>query len=125
MAAGKLNINVEQGATFNMRLILRDDAGTLIDLTGWSFRGQLRATYDASTIAASFTATIPTQSGGDLGAVDLAISAANTALIPVGPAQNATRQPTQYAYDVEGVDTVSKVYRIVEGVASVSPEATR
>lgn len=125
MAAGNLDILVEQGATFSMRLVLSDSVGSGIDLTGWTFRGQIRSKYDSGTILASFTATIDPDQVTNPGAVDFEMADTVTEAITVLPATNYNKKNTPYAYDIEGEDPDGNVYRIVQGVANISPEVTR
>jgi hypothetical protein len=35
----KLDLDINQRATFNMSLVFSDDSGSAIDITGWSFTG--------------------------------------------------------------------------------------
>lgn len=124
MAAGSLDILVEQGATFAMRLVLSDSVGSPLDLTGWTFRGQIRSTYDAGTILASFSFVVPNQIT-DPGAVDCSMADSVTETIPVTASTNYKKKDTFYPYDIEGEDTSGNVYRVVQGTATVSPEVTR
>lgn len=105
----KANIQIEQGATFSMDISLVDANDEALDVDGYTSRAQMRKNYD-STNAISFGTTLTT------GNLNLALPAANTAAIPAG----------RYVYDIELVQTSSNVVsRIVEGIVTVRPEATR
>lgn len=123
MAAGTYNFTLEQGASFERVLTIRDSLDAPIDLTGFVFSGQIRKKYSDTSVLASFSFTILDQ-GTDTGKVRMSMTAANTALIPVEKAESAEKKLTQYCYDVE-MNTGSTVDRILEGVVSISPEVTR
>lgn len=111
MAAGKLNIFVEQGATWTRTLELKDSESNPINITGKTFRGQIRKSAADPNILAAFTFSITSGSGG---VVQATLSATTTTAIP---GQNCV-------YDMEMVDG-STVTRILEGVAFISPNVTR
>lgn len=111
MAAGKLNIFIEQGATWTRTLELKDSNEDPINITGKTFRGQIRKKAQDPDILAAFTFNITNGSGG---IVTATLSATTTAAIP---GQNCV-------YDMEMVDG-STVTRILEGVAFISPNVTR
>lgn len=58
--AGKLNIVIEQGATFNPVLTYKDSLGALIDLTGFTARMQIRLKKTSAT----FLVELTTENGG-------------------------------------------------------------
>ena len=118
MAVAKQNLSVYQGADYDQVLEFRDNTSTLMDLTGYAFRGQARVAYTDNDPAFSFDFTIRTQSGGNLGLVDMNIAPASTAALSIS-------KITKYLYDIEMVDTNGKVTRILEGQVSVFPEVTK
>lgn len=45
MRAGKYNMTVEQGSTFDIKIIYEDSNNNTVDLTGYSARMQIRPNY--------------------------------------------------------------------------------
>ncbi len=106
----KVNLVVDQGATFETVLTLTQDNGDLIDLTGYTGTAQLRKHYTSSN-STSFTVTL----GGANGTVTLGMSANTTANVVAG----------RYVYDVELVDSGNIATRLIEGIVTVTPQVTR
>lgn len=126
MSAGALDILIEQGATFELDMTLTDENGDRIDLTGHTFRGQVRASFSDSAIVAtmSFTPGDQTQPATK-GTVKATISAANTTTIPVPANTDSPERPiTKMIYDIES-EVAGTVYRWLQGAAMISPEVTR
>lgn len=124
MAAGKLNLNIEQGATFFKTFTLKDSLGVEINLTGYTFSGKIRQRYDAPSVVATFTCAVLNQTSFE-GQFTITLTAAETAAIPVDPSKTVLRDLTEYLYDIEAIKPDSTVDRILEGKALVSPEVTR
>ena len=124
MGAAKLDINIEQGATFSMSCTMKDSAGATVDLTGWTFSGKIKETLASSSSVASFTITLANQIT-DQGEFTITLSAATTAAIPVNVRPNQDRILTQYFYDIEATKPDTTIDRIFEGKAFVSPEVTK
>lgn len=112
-----LNITLEQGADFQALLTIKDDVGATIDLTGYTFRGQGRVTYLDPAPTFSFSFVIRNQVTNK-GQVDWTLP--NTALVAL-----QLKADKQYLYDVEMQSAGGIVTRVLEGVATVSPEATK
>lgn len=106
--AQKLNLVVDQGATFNTVFTVNDDAGAPINFSGYTGRSQMRKHYTSSN-SVSFGVTLSSN-----GSVTLSLSANTT--------DNLV--PGRYVYDLEVIngDIVS---RVVEGIVTVTPQATR
>ena len=119
MSAGKHNITIDQGATFSMRLTVKDD-GSAMNLTSpqYAARGQLRLTAENSTAVAF---TCEGSGGGALlsdGIIDVSLTAAQTDDIAAG----------RYVYDIEiftGSNNDGIVTRLIQGSAEVTREITR
>lgn len=105
------NLIVDQGTDFAVSIVYKNDDGTLKDLTGYQVRSQMRRSY-YSTSNTAFTAGFV---DAELGEIELSLSANTTNSL----------KPGRYVYDVEVVDTNSKVTRIVEGLVTVLPGVTR
>jgi len=106
--SSKVNIVIEQGTTFSVAFDVEDDSGTALNLTGYTGRSQLRKHY-SSTANTPFTVNVAN------GSVTLSLTANQTANVVAG----------RYVYDVELVDSNGVVSRLIEGIASVTPEVTR
>ena len=46
MTAGTYNMTIEQGATLSLSMTFKDDEGSVIDLSSYSFASQIREEYD-------------------------------------------------------------------------------
>jgi len=113
MAAGQLNILMEQGATFSRTLTVYSTGTTPLNLTGKTLRGQLRKNLSDATVAGTFVFTLANQTTSP-GVATWIMAATDTALLPAQTLR----------YDVELVDGTT-VTRILEGEAFVSGEVTR
>jgi len=107
-------ITIDQGADFEMNLIIRQQNNAIKDLTGYSVAGQLRPTYlsgdsDAVTFGTEITDAF-------LGLVTVSLTDTQTATM---------NHLTTYVYDVETTDSDGIVKRIVQGVATINPSVTR
>lgn len=106
----KVNLVVDQGATFETVLTLTQANGDLIDLTGYTGSAQLRKHYTSSNAT-----TINVTLGGNNGTVTLGMTANATANVVAG----------RYVYDVELVDSANVTTRLIEGLVTVTPQVTR
>lgn len=113
MAAGKLDLTIEQGATFQHTLTL-SNGGTAINLTGYDVRMQIRERVSASTTIADLTIGAGISVVAASGQITLTISAADTAEMIFDTAY----------YDLE-IESAGVVTRIVEGEVTLNPEVTR
>ena len=110
--AAKANIIIDQGADFSTTITVTDSSGAVVDLTGYTGRGQIRKHYTSST-ATDFTITFGTPRS--TGLVTLDLSNAVTSNMEAG----------RYVYDAEIITSANVVSRLVEGIATVTPEVTR
>ena len=114
MAAGKYDFKIEQGATFSRQVTWTDSTGTAINLTGYTVSGKVRKKYTDNTPLATFTCTITNAAGGIF---TFALTATQTAALVSTGVQEGI-------YDIEA-SISGTVYRILEGVVTISPEVTR
>ena len=117
MAAAKLKLIVEQGATFRKTLTWKAGTPALpVDLTGCTARMHIRAEV-ASTAT---LATLTTENGGiTLG------DALGTIVLFISPTDTALFTWTDGVYDLEIVFSLTDVRRLVYGPVTVDPEVTR
>jgi hypothetical protein len=117
MAAAKLKLTIEQGATFRKTLTWK--AGTPavpVDLTGCTARMQIRSEITSATILVTLT----TENGGIILG-----GAAGTIELFIDPVATAAITWTAGVYDLEVVFSLTDVRRLLYGVVAVSPEVTR
>jgi hypothetical protein len=106
----KANIVIDQGTTFQTTINVTDENDEIVNLTGYTGAAQLRKHF-TSTTSYAFTVSIsPT-----IGTVTLSMSANATANVVGG----------RYVYDCELTDTNGAVTRLIEGIATVTPQVTR
>ena len=107
--AAKIDLNIDQGATFSYDINLKDSLGIPLNLSGYTGNAQLRTSYSANTYTAMDVDIIEAA-----GLVQLSMNAATT----------ATLTRTRYLYDVElhhnGVTS-----RLIEGFVNVDLNVTR
>ena len=117
----ELNLQIRQGVTLGpVVLTLTDADGAPIDLTGSQFRGQIRKTRGATTVAGEFEFNILDPLAGK---VSVDISEAVSLAIPCG---ETTRDPlSQYVYDIL-MDNISGVpFPVMYGTVYVLKGVTR
>jgi hypothetical protein len=115
---------INQGATLNFILSIKDSNNDQIDFTGHTFRGQIRKSAASPDILASFTFSVRNQTTST-GVVDVSLSAAETSAIPVATSSRPEKRLTTYAFDIESESSDGHVTRWLEGLAIVSPEVTK
>lgn len=113
MTAGKYDITIEQGSDFSLTLNVKQ-GGVARNLNGYTARGSMRKTYDATT-AHDFT----------FGALD----STGVIVMEMSHADTAQLDAESYVYDVEiytGTGGASdSVTRLIQGKATVLREVTR
>jgi len=110
--ASKLNITIDQGSDVTFDIELEDSNGIPLDITTYTARSMLRKHYQ-STNSISFTCD--TTSNGANGILILSLTANQTANIVAG----------RYVYDIELVSEANVVTRVIEGLATITPEVTK
>ncbi len=105
--------NIGQGETFKIATSIENvDTGEYLDITDYTFTGQVRENFSTDEVAASFTITKlhPLTSG--------------SFFIQLSPEQTQTLTQRKYVYDVK-MSSGSISRRIMEGYFVVRPAATR
>ena len=105
------NLAIDQGTTFTVTITVTDDTGSARNLTNYTARSQMRRSY-YTTANTAFTANLLSPSDGT---ISLDLSASQTSALKAG----------RYVYDVELVSNTLTVERIVEGIVTIYPEATK
>lgn len=112
----KVNLSINQGATFRHKFTWQDGKKRPVDLTGYTARLQARETIESPTVIVNLTSENGgIVLGGTAGTVSLYLSAAATAAITA----------KKLVYDLELVAPNGDVTRLVGGAIAVSPEVTR
>jgi hypothetical protein len=108
--ATRANIIIPQGSSFSTTFSLTDENGDPLDLSGYSAASQMRKHHTSSN-AVSFTIELVANAG----TIGISLTANQTANVVSG----------RYVYDVETTDGTGAVSRVVEGIATVTPQVTR
>lgn len=116
-------ISVKQGEDFYLILEIQNSDKTPINLTGHTFRGQIRRTASDPNIVANFTFTLLDQVT-NTGRVEVYLSATTTSAIDLNDSLKPQRTLTIMSYDIESVYS-GRVTRWLEGTVVFSPEVTR
>jgi hypothetical protein len=113
--SNKLNLELKQGEDFYRLLTFRDENAALMDLTGYTFAGQIRASYD-DELFLSFTFSVLNQTT-NRGEVEMTLAKALSSAKTVNG-------KNKYVYDVER-NSGTRTVRVLEGVITISPEVTK
>jgi hypothetical protein len=113
----RYDLLIDQGATLNIVATWNNSAGTPINLTGYTARMSVRATFSSATTVLDLnTANSGIALGGAAGTITITASATTT---------GALTAPFSGVYDLELVSSGGVVTRLLEGTATISPEVTR
>lgn len=113
MPAAKLNLLVEQGATFSKRLVWRDKNKRPVNLTGYSAKMQVRSSATSSTVIFELSTENGRITLASAGAIQLDIDA------------NLTETISSGMYDLKLYAPGGQEFRLVEGKLTVSPGVTK
>lgn len=111
MGAGRYNITIEKGSTFNLPIIIEDNSGSRVDITGYTPYGHVRKSFTSKDLLVQFTATAIT---GSSGSFDMTLNPVQTAALP----------SLAGVYDIILSSSLETV-RILEGTATITPQVTR
>lgn len=112
MPAGKYNIIIEQGSTFNNIITLTDRNGVAINLTGSSVVAQVREKKTSIDVLFSFTCAIIDAINGK---IKISLTKDQTAALSFKTA----------VYDLEITYSDNSTKRILEGSVVLSKEVTK
>jgi hypothetical protein len=109
-------LEIKQGATYQLGLYYVTSAGAAIDITGYSARMTLRSDYEATTSLLDLTSpSAGLVITGASGLVTVTITSTQTAALTAGP----------FVWDIEIVSAGGVVTRMAGGVGVISREVTR
>lgn len=110
----KANIIIDQGATFISRVNITDENNDPLDITGCTASAEIRKWYSSLNPVATFATN--TSVNASLGIMTMELTADQTANIEAG----------RYVYDIKLYNPTTNVsIRVVEGVATITPQVTR
>jgi hypothetical protein len=113
MAAGKYNMLIQQGATYNQTITLKDPiSNEPVDITGCTAAAMVREQYSDTTPVATFTCMIATGSDGVI-------------QISLTPEQTSAISIERGVYDLELTYIGGTKDRIIQGNVVISKEATK
>jgi len=119
--AAKVELIINQGEDFlcyfKWTLV---DGETAVDLTGFTWEGQIRATAQSTSTLAALTVTTVTAAEGLF-----SISLASTVTAELPTTGETYSDYSKYVYDVKATSSAGTVYRVLNGVVKVSPEVTK
>lgn len=118
----ELNLTIRQGATFGPIICtLKDSLGSPINITGYTFRAQIRKT-PSSRKATGCSATCVVVNGA-AGQFSFEFTAADTANLVAGLDENS--EDSLYYWDMELQQPDTKVMPLVYGTVKVFREVTK
>ena len=120
MAAGKENLTIENGITFEKTWVYADNNRDPISLAGYEARMQIRERIDSDTILVDLTSTIGginLEQGGSTGQIDVRIGADVTDPLAFDRAV--------YDLEIYMPGDVSEVKRLVGGTVILKGGVTR
>lgn len=118
------DIDVYQDRDFSITFIIKDEGGTVVDISGWTCTAQIRPTYDSDTLIANFVITKDV----GLSSIILKLSDTTTAAIsaenPIDA--NSTTTSTNMVWDLVA-DTTSPEERftVITGICNFHETVTR
>lgn len=116
MSAATLKLVIEKGTTFKPRFTYKNEDGSIVDLTNYTARMQVRAEIDSTTpILDLTTENSGIVLGGQAGTIDLFVSDTVTSAII----------EEEGVYDLEIESAAGVVTRVLEGKVTFKPEVTR
>lgn len=105
----KVNLVIDQGATFSTSFNLTDDDDYTYDLSSYTATAKLRRHYESAN-SVSFTTEIED----------------NVVTLSLTPTETANINSGRYVYDIELFDNdTNNVIRIIEGLVFVQPNVTK
>lgn len=120
MAAGVVDLYVEQGAAFSRAFQLKNSDNSNFNLTGYTGHAQIRSNTQSDQITANITVSF--DADRTTGIVYLSMDRATTKAIPTKGKTYA--QTTPYTWDLYLVDGFGTPTRVLNGAVAVSPDST-
>ena len=107
------NLTLDQGATFNSDVTVKDSNGNAFNLTGYTASAKMATGYTSTRTRTTITCTV--NADPTTGIVTMSLTADQTSALEEG----------RYVYDLEILQTSSStITRVIEGVITVRPQVT-
>tara|TARA_Y100000114_G_C11680428_1_gene288337 strand:+ start:74 stop:415 length:342 start_codon:yes stop_codon:yes gene_type:complete len=107
------NLSIDQGATFNSDVTVKDSNGNPFNLTGYTASAKMAKGYQSTKTRTQITCTI--SGDASTGVITLSLTADQTNALDEG----------RYVYDLEILQTSSStITRVIEGIITVRPSVT-
>jgi len=111
MSAGRYDIKkLDRAATFTMKLICKNDDGTLMDLSGYTAKASIKEFYSEDEAIVDFDCSIPLPTNGEI-------------FLTLEPDDTEDLIKCQYYYDVILING-TYIMRLIEGTVHIYPEVT-
>lgn len=126
MTTNVLNFSLDQGSNLDVVFTCRDQTNTLINLTGYDARVQVRPTYGSAAFINGTLANsklVVTNAVG--GVLTWKIAASDTAGSSGLKWTSPTEEFVDVVYDVELITPTGAVYKPARGVVTIYREVTR
>jgi len=119
MAAGKYDIEIEQGATFTLPLSYKDSSDVVIDLSsGYTARMKIKESVGGTILASTESSDSPQNT------ISISLAATgNNITISMSATNTSALNFSNAVYDLELVSG-SEVDRVIEGRVKLSEEVT-
>jgi uncharacterized FAD-dependent dehydrogenase len=125
MRSAKLDLYIEQGSTFTRQVVMKEsENGPAIDLTGSTFRGQIRKVAGFGQALAAFEFELSDQET-NTGEFTFTLPPDESAGIRLEKQTSPERKTEFFTYDIEQVLPSGAVRRLLEGLVELSPEVTK
>jgi hypothetical protein len=112
--AATANLRIEQGATFNSDVTVKDTNGSAFNLTDYTAAAKMALGYASTRTRTTISTAIA--SDPTTGIITISLTADQT---------SALEAPARYVYDIEITKSSdSTVTRVIEGIITVSPNVT-
>lgn len=105
------NLYVDQGTDFSAIVTLKNQDGSILNLTGFTVASQFRKSYQSSS-ATNFIVSIYNAAQGKI-------------RMQLPAATSSALLPGRYLYDVEITSPTNERKRALEGIVVLTPEITR
>tara|TARA_R110002012_G_scaffold26532_1_gene86010 strand:+ start:946 stop:1293 length:348 start_codon:yes stop_codon:yes gene_type:complete len=109
--AATYNITIEQGVTFELQFTIKDNTGTALNISGYSFQASV-VESKGDTVRGAFTFAITDAAAG---IVTMTMASGTTANVPQSPT---------LIWDLIVKDSAAKIHRYLEGKCNVLNPAT-
>jgi hypothetical protein len=121
MRAAEYNFDYDQGTTLSFLITYQDNLENPIDLTGYTFAGQIRRRITDADVLGNLVVTAEDAEAGQIRVTVLPETLVGVSFRGV----ESFRTLTPLVYDVEITSPSGDVTRLINGTIRVSPEVTR